>query len=420
MAGTGWRMTSFSVNVGPMTHTSTTGSVGVFVSIPITSPQTISVQAVKQYQVTFDSGVATSLDLITYPSLPGDNYWYDSGSQVSITVHGTWARNSTVGFRLASYSINGSKPVPVASAGDVTIMHLTFIVGAQSLTSNSTIQYLLAVSGGSGSAFSVATPIKGDTGWYDSGTTLKVSTNGTYDTSSGVRQRISGWSMDGGPSTSVGVAAVITTPAIVMNSAHSVAFYSVTQYLVTLVVKDNAGNHTLTSESIILDVNGGNQMTTSNVWVDSGASLQVTSIIWGGVDVAPQKPSSYTVSSPLTATINARVYSAIIAVKDFLGFPVGGADCTVTLANGTTLHETASGAGTVVLPLIPLGTFQGTASALGLTSSFSGDASTQGSVVAHLPLSWAVIIVLVVVVLILVLGLAVLLRRRKPSYRFNG
>jgi hypothetical protein len=419
-AGTGWRMTSYSVNGGPSIPTMTGGALGVLASIPLTSPQTIDVQAVRQYQVTFDQGIATSLNTVTGPTLPGDNYWYDSGSAVSITVHGTWARDSTEGFRLTSYSINGAAPISVASSGTVTILDLTSILGPQSLTSNTTVQYPLLVSGGSGSTYSVSPPIKGDTGWYDSGTTVRVSTNGTYDTNAGVRQRVSGWSVDGSPSTPVGVASRVTAPAMVMTSAHSLVFYSITQYLVTLVVKDNTGSDTLTPDSIALVVNGGSQMASSTFWIDSGASLQVASISWHGVDVAPSQSSSYVVSAPLTVTVNARVYDATITVKDIFGFPLGGADCSIILANGTAVHESTSGEGTVTLDMIPLGTYQGTTSAFGLSSSFSGDASTQGNLVTRLPLSWAVIIIIVVIALAAVLAPAIFLRRRRPRYRFKG
>jgi hypothetical protein len=421
MAGTGWRVVSFSVNSGASIPVNTAGKVTALASVSLTSPQTISVQAVKQYSVTFDQSLATALDSITPPTIAGDNYWYDSGAHVEFAVHGVWERNSTEGFRLSSYSINGEAQVPVASLGTVTILNLAAISEPQMITSNATIQYVLAVTGGSGSSYSVPPPVAGDTGWYDSGMTLRVSTAGAYDSSGGVRQRVSGWSIDGGPESPVGAVSEVTTSAIVMDSSQSVTFYSVTQYLVTLAVKDNGGANTLSPDSITLNINGGSQMAMASAWVDTGASLQVTSIMWRGVNIAPTPPANYVVSSPLTVTINARVYDATITVKDPLGLPIGGADCTITLANGTTIHTSTAGDGTVTLHLIPIGTYQGTVSSFGVTSAVSGDSAVQGTVVVHLGLSWALLLVIIAIAVAVVLGSVFLFRRhRKPSYMYRG
>ena len=419
-AGTGWRMISYSVNNGAGIPTDTGGSVRVLASVSLTSPQTISVEAVKQYQVSFDQAVGKALNSITPPTIAGDNYWYDGGSHVILTMHGVWARNSTEGFRVSSYSLNGAAEIPVASTGTLTILNLAAISGPQEITSNATVQYLLTVVGGPGSTYSVRPPITGDIGWYDSGTTLRVSTNGTFDTTGGTRQRISAWSIDSGPSNSVGTMSVVTTSAITMDSGHSVVFNSVAQYLVTLAISDSTGARALRPASVILSVNGGNQMATTSAWVDGGVSLEVISILWHGVNVAPTPPANYAVSSPLTVYVNARVYDAIITVKDPLGLPIGGADCAITLANGTTVHASTSGDGTVTLYSIPIGTYQGTASAFGTSSAFSGDASVQGSVTAHLGISWAVILLLVGVGVVIILGVLFFMRLRQPSYRYNG
>jgi hypothetical protein len=143
--------------------------------------------------------------------------------------------------------------------------------------------------------------------------------------------------------------------------------------------------------------------------------------MWHGVDVAPTSPANYVVTSPLTLTTYARVYDLTIAVKDPMGFAIGGAACAVTLANGTTVHTSTAGNGTVTLQMIPLGTYQGTVSAFGLSSSLSGDASVQGSTQVAMALSWAMITVFIVVALAIVIGLVFLVRRlRKPSFKYNG
>ena len=384
-------------------------------AVPLTSPQTVQVRAVKQYQVSFDQTITNAMNSITAPTVPGDDYWYDSGSTVTLTVQGVWGRTSGEGYRLSSYSLNGTAAVSVASSGTVVILNLAAISGPQSMTATTATQYLLTVSGGPGSAYSVPPPIAGDTGWYDSGTTLRVSTNGTYDTSGGIRQRVAAWSIDSGPSNAVGTMAVVTTSAIVMDGSHSVNFESVPQYQVTIVVKDRSGTNVLTPESLLLDVNGETQAATSGTaWVDGGSMVSVASIIWHGLNVAPTQTPQYGISSPFTITVSARVYDATIIVDDSLGLAVGGADASITLANGTTVHTSTGGDGTIVLRQIPLGTFQATISSLGFSTVLSGDASTNGTAVAHMPLSWPLILVIVAVIVLVVIGV-ILIRRRSSG-----
>jgi len=143
--------------------------------------------------------------------------------------------------------------------------------------------------------------------------------------------------------------------------------------------------------------------------------------MWHGVNVAPTPPANYVVSFPLTITVNTRVYDLAVTVKDPLGVPIGGADCTFTLANGTTVHTSTAGNGSVALRMIPIGTYQGTVSAFGLSSTLSGNASVQSAVGTQLALSWTMIFVLVVVALIVVTGFMLFVRRHhRPSYRYKG
>jgi hypothetical protein len=412
-SGTGWRMVSYSINGEPAVGTSGGAPVTVLNALTLTSPQTISVQAVRQYEVTFDSTIATALNSITPPTTAGDNYWYDAGSPVLLTVHGVWGRTSATGYRLSSYSIDGAGAISVASSGTVTILSLATISAPQSITSSVATQYLLTVNGGSGSTCSVLPTIPGDTGWFDSGTTLRVSTNGTYDSVGGVRQRIATWSIDGGQSNPTGVTPTITTSSVVMDGPHTLQFDSVTQYLVTIVVKDSSGATTLTPDSIVLSVNGNAQAANSGAaWVDSTSVVSVAEIMWHGVDVAPVPPAQYGVSSPFAITVNSRVYNATIVVEDPLGLGIGGADVTVTLANGTMVHTSTAGDGTAVLRTIPLGTYDATVSEFGFSALSPGNASVQSITVIHLPLSWVMIASITVIVVLVVIGIMFVLRRR--------
>lgn len=412
MSGTGERMVSYSVNGGPSISTETTGAVTVLTALKVTSPQTIAVVAVAQYELTMDLVTLQALASVTPPTLNGDNYWYDSGSAVLVVADGTWGRNSTAGYRLASFSVNGAQPVTVASSGSVTLLDTNAISSPESIVSTGTVQYLLAVNGGGGAKYSANPPINGNTGWYDSGATLTVTTNGTYNSAGGTRQRIASWSVDGGASVPVGVVGVVTTSAISMNSPHTVDFVSATQYQVLIAVKDSTGTDTLTPGNVRLNVSGVSQTVTGDeLWVDSGSTLSVTGIAWHGADVALAAPAQYTVTSQTTVTVNARVYDATIVVRDPFGLAVGGANAAITLANGTTVHTATAGDGSIFLRMIPLGTYRGTVTNLGLSSSISGDASVQSSITVHVSLSYSVVITMVVVI-VMVVAAVIIIRRR--------
>jgi hypothetical protein len=397
-SGTGHRMISYAVNNGGSIPVKALGSVPVLSPVSITSPYTISVQAVSQYQLVLDKSTISALSSITPPTIGGDNYWYDYGSSITLTLNGVWARNSTEGFRLESYSVDGEQPVTLATNGPVTI-NLGEATYPQSVISVGTTQFLLSVNGGAGITYSVGPPIPKDTGWYDSGTNLNVSTRGTFDSNGSTRLRVASWTIDSSPSTSVGTLAVVTTSSFVMNSPHTVTFRSVTQYHVQVQVKDNSGAVALTNPVILVSAGGVTQSAPGgSAWSDGGGTLQVMSVYWKGVDVTPAHTQVYTVGSPFDITLKARVYEAQVSVKDFLGFSIGGAHYTVTFANQTTARGSTAGNGVISLGLIPLGTFQGSVSYLGATTSFSGDASINPTTGVVVFLSFSLIAVLVAAV----------------------
>jgi hypothetical protein len=410
-SGTGERVVSYSVNNGGIIGVTTSGPVPVLSSVSLTSPYTVSVQTVTQYELSLDKTTVTALSSITPPTINGDNYWYDLGTPVTLTLNGIWERNATEGFRLTSYAVDGSVPVTVATSGTVTIS-LGQITYARSVSSTQATQFLLTVIGGAGITYSTNPPIPKDTGWYDSGTILNVSTRGTFDSNGSTRQRVSSWVIDSGVATTVGTMTVVTVPSIVMNSPHVLTFRSTTQYHVLIAVKDDSGSVTLSNAVILVTANGATQTAMEgSVWTDSGATLQVTNVNWKGVDVTPSQSTAYSVVSPLNITVKARVYAGEVSVKDLLGFSIGGAAYTITFANQTIIHGTTPGNGVINLGMVPLGTFQGSVSYLGATTSFSGDASVNPTTGVTVPLSFSLIAVVAAVVAAVVIVFVYLYRR---------
>ena len=273
VGGTGNRMTGYSVNGGQSTPILTTSQVLVLSLTDLSSPQTVAVSSTAQVEVSLDSTSLAALSYITPPTIPGDAYWYDAGISVSLNLNGVWARSSGTGLRLSSYSLNGGSPVVEATTAVVVVLNEVPITSPQSLEATDQVQYQLTVHGGSDIAYTVPPAIQGDTGWYDSGTSLQVSSSGIYARSAGVGQRVAWWNLDGGPANEAPASGEVTTSLITMSTAHTVDFGSVTQYQVTL---DEGASESL--RSISSPTIGGD-----DYWYDSGSAVSVVLNVTGPI-----------------------------------------------------------------------------------------------------------------------------------------
>jgi hypothetical protein len=113
----------------------------------------------------------------------------------------------------------------------------------------------------------------------------------------------------------------------------------------------------------------------------------------------------------LNVTIRAEVFEAQVSVRDMLGLSIGGAHYTITFANQTIVHGSTPSNGVIALGAIPLGTFQGSVSYLGVTTSFSGDASSTPVTDVTVLFSFSLIAIIVAAVAAVVL-VFVYLRRK--------
>jgi hypothetical protein len=287
-AGIGTRLADYSINGGANNPASTIGTVSVFAAFPITSPQSIATTIVTQFQVTLDATTVSALSSITAPSIAGDNYWYDSGTSVTVSLNGVWGRTPTTGNGLASYTINGDAPTNTATDGIVMVLDSVPIASPESIASAAVTQFFLKVTGGNAISYSVNPPIAGDVGWYDSGTALTVSSDGVYGRVAGTGQRVSSWSVDGSPSTNVATTGAVTTGTITMGAAHTVSFSSVVQYEVTLDSTSTAALSSCTAPSISGD----------DYWYDSDTSLVACSLhgVWGRSGGAGDRLTGYSVN----------------------------------------------------------------------------------------------------------------------------
>ena len=503
-AGTGQRVTSYSIDEGtPILVQPTSGTITI--RVLMNGPHQLAVNLIKQIQVNIDSSVSSSLAYITPPTINGDNYWYDQNSEVSLTLNGVFNRESNMGNRLESVTINGittlasslqpinvlnlgaiSSPVTVTQSSvkqyklttesgyvesitapsieedqgwydagtQVTLFYnyswnqsidqsranaFSYTINQGAVTSlgrngngafpvrvtmtspqfinvSAVTQYSLIVSGAFNGAILPASPT-GDS-FYDAGTSITFETNYVGETVNGnTRQSIISYALDGLESNyNRKETGRFTTPQIQMDQAHELTFNSVTQYLANFNLMDSSGTYTIapTTFEITTDQNYIISSSKSSMWVDSGTSFQISSILWQNADIKPSSLMTYTTDNPLNETVTTRVYCIKLTTNDYLGLPISGAQITVTLGNGTVIHTVTDSKGAINIPSVPLGTFNATIMNLNIATSVKGDASTQTVYQVAIIASYPIIAIISGVIIIIAL-VTLLVRRYKSK-----
>ena len=163
-AGVGQRVISWNMDGGQATSAPTAGEVTTS-TITMTSSHVVNFGSVTQYEVSLNHGadVVASLDLTAYDS--GDDYWYDTGSSVVVTLNGTVSLGPGARYHLVGYSIDGAALTKIYRNGSVVVLNLVSLSSPQTVEANSTAQYLLSVSGGNSVSISTNSPTADN--WYD-------------------------------------------------------------------------------------------------------------------------------------------------------------------------------------------------------------------------------------------------------------
>jgi hypothetical protein len=273
-SGTGQRVAGYSVDSGPAsTVAPTQGNFSV--TLLMDSPHTISFLSVTQYEVTLDPGATASLSFITPPTVVGDKYWYDAGSKLSIGLNGTWGRSAGTGERLVSFSVNGGRPIQVASTGPVSVISLSSISSPQAVATDTTAQYFLDTSQGALSSMT-QTPIAGDAGWYDDQTAVTAYYLYSWNATTGSeRLNALSYSVDGRPNTLVRQGSGEFQVNVTMTAPHSIGVRPTVQYRLSV-----AGG---------FDVTLSKQSPTTDGFYDANSSVAATSAYVGNVTEGSQR-----------------------------------------------------------------------------------------------------------------------------------
>ncbi len=178
---------------------------------------------------------------------------------------------------------------------------------------------------------------------------------------------------------------------VVSGNMGVIASYN-TQYLVQLQFTDRSGRVIVPQDVTLVGPRGITQLHSNNsVWLDGGARYQIGSAIWEGVNVASFEPAGTTVTAtrPGVIAISMPVYNAAFKVTDITGLPIQGALVNLTVGGVKNLAKYTNGNGTTVFTQIPLGTFSGAVSFLGVStpvsSTLAGDHSYTITTVLSYP-----------------------------------
>ncbi len=337
-AGSGQRVASWNVDGGSNTVLSST-SIVTTSSISMTTYHAINFNTVTQYQVILDSGGTSALSSITSPKISGDNYWYDSGTPITLILNGVYGRSGGSGTRITGYSVNGGSNNPVSTTGTFTILNAIAISAPQTITTTTATQYQVTLDATSTSALnSITNPtISFDNYWYDSNTPVTVVLNGVWGQGSGTGTRLTGYVLNGGINNPVSTTGSVTVFSGSIANHEFVTATSVTQYQVTFtqtgVSSDAGSNMVLTLNSLPYVYNA----LPNNVWVDTGTSFSWASPV-AGINGEQFVKTGGSGNSPIAA---AATFSATYTTQYRVTFAVSPSGSGTTSPSGTNVWENA-------------------------------------------------------------------------------
>jgi hypothetical protein len=383
MAVTNWRLDGVDQNPPRQGSGMLTTS-----SIVMSTYHNVVFASTSQYYLGVTGGNSVSFGAA---SPTGDN-WYDAGTSTTVSTNWVWgdvawqSRMAVTNWRLDGVDQNpprqGSGMLTTSSIVMSTYHNVVFA---------STLQYYITISGGFNVTLSQTSPT-GDS-FYDSESTLTITTDYTWGLVNGnTRQNLFSYTLDG-TTTNIMRAdtSTFSSPAIIFNNPHKLAFNSVTQYLVSFHFLDNSRTVAIHPSSFQIEINdlGVISLPEFKMWMDNGTQFKIHAVIWANADVKPTNNQLYVVNAPLDETILNRIFNAEFAVTDYFGIPISNARVFFTFANGTTIQLTTIDGNLLSLGFIPIGTFHATISYLGTAIEVDGDASTQsvttGKVLASYP-----------------------------------
>ena len=351
---------------------------------------TITLGTSSQYSLNLDYGAIASLLYVTPPSIPGDNYWYDSGTLV--TFAGSVGLNSST---IVAYSLDGV--TTMLFSGETGFTTSFTMNGPHSLvavlaplspdcpSAGCTASFDVTIQ--SGSNLPGGTYVDGS--YYPQPVTFSWPGGSVHNITAmaGVKQaqvqtRFSSWT---GVATSTSRTVILT-----VNESGRLTAQYLKLYLVTLHFTDKAGD-TIIPQSVTLAGPSGKEAIGGNMsaWVLPKVSYTLNSVEWMDWNVVMSNDSTFGVVQQASLSFTLGVYPQTVKVTDAYGLPLQGAAVSVTTLNGKTI-SLATDSGGLATFRVPVGLFSATVSYMGandqVTSASEGSHAFTVSFILSYPL----------------------------------
>jgi hypothetical protein len=311
----GLRVTSWSLDGGSKVTVATNGTVGIYVTMH--TPHTVRVYTTPQYSLTLDYGAQASMLSLTPPTIPGDYYWYDSGTMVTFT-----GQVALQGYTVAGWAIDEGNPVSISGVPDFIT---SFVMGGP----HSLLVLLEPNSASCASGSCGDNPAKDvtiqtdaklpsgvwvDDAYYPKSVTFAWQTGSVHNITavvggrqSSTRTSFIGWT---GESDSRSLTIMLT----VNETGYLTANYS-KEYLISLAFTDAVGIP-ISPQSVTLTGPLGTQSLGANLtaWVEPSARYVITSAIWMNWNVVMRNYSTFSVSQSSSLTFPTMVYPKTVKV----------------------------------------------------------------------------------------------------------
>ena len=373
--GSGIRVTSWSLDGGNSVPVSANETSTI--TVLMDQSHTITLQTTSQYSLTLDYGAVASLLYLTPPSVPGDNYGYDSGTLV--TFAGSVGLNSS---NAVAYSLDGSTTDIAPRVSGYTT---SFVMNAP----HSLVVVLAPISpacpsGACTTQFSVTiqsgSNLPGgawvDGKYYPKPVTFSWPGGSVHNVTAvagaaqpQVRASFNSWT---GIATSKS-----TTLALMVNKTGTLTAQYSKQYLVTLHFSDSAGG-IVVPQSVTLAGPSGRETIGANMsaWVSPNVSYTISSVQWMDWNVVMSNDSTFRAAQPASLGFTVEVYPQTIRVTDAYGLPLQGAVVDVTTLNGKTISLATNADGVATFE-VPMGLFSANIGYFGVNNQITS--ASEGS-----------------------------------------
>lgn len=389
----------------------------VNVTLLMDRTHTLQLYTVTQYSLTLDYGGIAAMLTITPTTIPGDAYWYDSGTLVQFT-----GAAQIPNFNVVGWVLEGGVVTPVSGVPDFT--------AAIPMVGPHTLSILLSpVTTTCASGSCVGTPKFDITIQTNASLPSGVWIDGAYyphsvafawqggsahniTAADGVRQSsvrstFIGWSGISG-------SRARTIVLKVNESGHLVAGYA-KDYLVTLAFADASGAP-LAPQSVTLKGPSGVQTLGDNLsaWLKGGSSYTVTSAFWMSWNVVIANQSTFVVDRPGARSFSADVYLQTVRVTDVWGLPLRGATVNVTTLNGIVMSTITNDQGIAQFK-VPSGLFSAVVTYLGVSSQIVAGSAGGHFYTVSFVLSYPFLVTVWIVSVITCAFVLLRLRKREPK-----